>query len=177
MTMTQKVDEIQGKFVDYVKCQAADCGRIATWKAGTWWFCDDHITGESIGLIKIQEEWSTIFGSTYRHGPCKAKDYWSGEYQKELVVQVLEEEEMPEPKNMYEAIDDALRNEGYGDLADALKEEITPNTTAAGYMWQQSFTKDELAEIEFLQAYEKRYPGSDEKATISTKLVAILEGR
>ena len=50
-----------------MKCQAVECGKPATWKAGTWWVCDVHVKEYGISAKGFDEGLGyTTFGSSYR---------------------------------------------------------------------------------------------------------------
>lgn len=91
----------------YVKCQEIDCPQVATWKAGTWWFCDEHVKQYLYPVISMAtltpEEFlsgkdfvypersrlllESTFGTASRHGPCLAEEYWSSDPPKEMTVE------------------------------------------------------------------------------------------
>jgi hypothetical protein len=99
--------EMNEGIVALVGCQITRdgkfCGKPATWKAGTWWFCDEHIKLEEPfrlppldkGFVTVETDtpceemipmWYTRFGSTFRGGVCKAEDYWMGDYPDSVVL-------------------------------------------------------------------------------------------
>ena len=50
-----------------MKCQEANCNLPATWKAGTWWFCDFHTKNYGIGAKEFDGgQGFTCFGTTMR---------------------------------------------------------------------------------------------------------------
>lgn len=93
----------------YVKCQTHECYEVATWKAGTWWFCAEHVVqylfpaigitqltpreyldGKDFDLPKRPGHIDSCFGTTYKHGPCRAEDYWTGAPPEGMAVEVTE---------------------------------------------------------------------------------------
>lgn len=71
----------------YIKCQQHGCDQVATWKTGTWWLCEKHCMEIA---IKWGDQWMSSFGTTYKHGPCKAEDYWVGKIPSGMTVEIEE---------------------------------------------------------------------------------------
>ena len=54
--------------IRYVKCQEVGCQKAATWAAGTWKFCGEHIRRY---VYKLNDEWFSGFGTVNHGGPWK----------------------------------------------------------------------------------------------------------
>jgi len=77
--------------VRYMKCAQRGCNEVATWKAGTWWFCEEHMK-ELLNQFSITVNGMThcAWGTAYEHGPCRAEDYFVGDYPESMTVEVEE---------------------------------------------------------------------------------------
>lgn len=73
-----------------VRCQENGCLRPATWKLGTWWFCEEHYKS----YMFEEPAWpgyDSVWGSAYRCGMVKGEDYWITEVPKDMCVEIDEE--------------------------------------------------------------------------------------
>ena len=71
--------------VRYLKCAQNGCTQVATWKAGTWWFCKEHMKEWS---TKIDGVWYSGYGTVNNFGPCRPEDYFIGDYPESMTVEV-----------------------------------------------------------------------------------------